>query len=57
VRSRLCLIDEQSIGLAPKTADAIGACIELFAADEIAILLIEHVGLAVATWARPFERH
>jgi ABC-type branched-subunit amino acid transport system ATPase component len=40
VRSGLCLIDDESIGLAPKIARAIAGCIERFAAHEMAILFM-----------------
>ena len=42
VRPRLCLIDEPSIGLSPKIAEAIFGFIELFATQQMAILLIDH---------------
>jgi branched-chain amino acid transport system ATP-binding protein len=53
VRSGLCLIDEQSIGLAPKIARPIGGRVERFAAHEMAILLVEHIGSAVAALSPP----
>jgi hypothetical protein len=51
------LIDEQSIGLAPEIARAIGGCIERFAAHEMAILLIEPIGSAVASCRVLLECH
>jgi branched-chain amino acid transport system ATP-binding protein len=42
VRPRLCLIDEPSIGLAPKVAEDVYRWIDLFAAQEMAILLVDH---------------
>jgi len=42
VRPRLCLIDEPSIGLAPKVADEIYGWINLFAAERMSILLVDH---------------
>ena len=42
VRPRLCLIDEPSIGLAPKIAEEVYAWIDLIAADRTAILLVDH---------------
>lgn len=42
VRPRLCLIDEPSIGLSPKIAEEIFGLIELFASEQMAILLIDH---------------
>jgi len=41
-RPRLCLIDEPSIGLAPKVAEEVYEWIELFAAERMAILLVDH---------------
>lgn len=41
-RPRLCLIDEPSIGLAPKVAEEVYQWINLFAAEEMAILLVDH---------------
>ena len=42
VRPRLCLIDEPSIGLAPKIAEDVYRWIELFAQERMAILLVDH---------------
>jgi branched-chain amino acid transport system ATP-binding protein len=42
VRPRLCLIDEPSIGLAPKIAAEVYDWIKLFAATGMAILLVDH---------------
>ncbi len=42
VRPRLCLIDEPSIGLAPKIAAEVYEWIRLFAATGMAILLVDH---------------
>ncbi len=42
VRPRLCLIDEPSIGLAPKIAGEIYECIDAFVADGMAVLLVDH---------------
>lgn len=42
VRPRLCLIDEPSIGLAPKIAEEVYQWIHLFAAENMAILLVDH---------------
>ena len=42
VRPRLCLIDEPSIGLAPKVAEEVYRWIDLFAAQRTAILLVDH---------------
>jgi branched-chain amino acid transport system ATP-binding protein len=42
VRPRLCLIDEPSIGLAPKIAAEVYQWIELFSAQGMAILLVDH---------------
>ena len=42
VRPRLCLIDEPSIGLAPKIVEEVFGWIHLFAADQMAILLVDH---------------
>jgi branched-chain amino acid transport system ATP-binding protein len=42
VRPRLCLIDEPSIGLAPKIAEEVYQWIDLFAAERTAILLVDH---------------
>lgn len=42
VQPRLCLIDEPSIGLAPKVAEEVYEWIGLFAAREMAILLVDH---------------
>jgi branched-chain amino acid transport system ATP-binding protein len=42
VRPRLCLIDEPSIGLAPKIAEEVYHWIDLFAAQRTAILLVDH---------------
>ena len=42
VRPRLCLIDEPSIGLAPKIATEVYQWIDLFSAQGMAILLVDH---------------
>jgi len=42
VRPRLCLIDEPSIGLAPKIAAEVYDWIALFSAQGMAILLVDH---------------
>ncbi len=42
VRPRLCLIDEPSIGLAPKIAEEVYQWIDLFATQRTAILLVDH---------------
>jgi branched-chain amino acid transport system ATP-binding protein len=42
VRPRLCLIDEPSIGLAPKVAEEVYQWIGLFADTQTAILLVDH---------------
>jgi len=42
VRPRLCLIDEPSIGLAPKVAAEVYQWIELFSMSGMAILLVDH---------------
>jgi branched-chain amino acid transport system ATP-binding protein len=42
VRPRLCLIDEPSIGLAPKIALEVYQWIELFSGQGMAILLVDH---------------
>jgi branched-chain amino acid transport system ATP-binding protein len=42
VRPRLCLIDEPSIGLAPKVAEEVYDYIQLFVAEGSAILLVDH---------------
>lgn len=39
---RLCLIDEPGIGLAPKVAEEVYQWINLFAAEKVAILLVDH---------------
>lgn len=39
---RLCLIDEPSIGLAPKIAEEVYQWINLFAAEKMSILLVDH---------------
>lgn len=41
-RPRLCLIDEPSIGLSPKVAEEVYGWIDLFAAQRMAILLVDH---------------
>ncbi len=41
-RPRLCLIDEPSIGLSPKIAEQVYGWIDLFAAQQMAILLVDH---------------
>ncbi len=42
VRPRLCLIDEPSIGLAPRVAEEVYQWINLFAQEKMAILLVDH---------------
>jgi len=42
VRPRLCLIDEPSIGLSPKIVEEVFDWIRLFAAESMAILLVDH---------------
>jgi branched-chain amino acid transport system ATP-binding protein len=42
VRPKLCLVDEPSIGLAPKVAEEVYQWISLFAAEQTAILLVDH---------------
>jgi branched-chain amino acid transport system ATP-binding protein len=42
VRPRLCLIDEPSIGLAPKVAEEVYDYIKLFSGADSAILLVDH---------------
>ena len=42
LRPRLCLIDEPSIGLAPKVAEEVYGWIDLFAAERMGILLVDH---------------
>jgi branched-chain amino acid transport system ATP-binding protein len=42
VRPRLCLIDEPSIGLAPNVAEGVYQWINLFAAENMAIFLVDH---------------
>jgi ABC-type branched-subunit amino acid transport system ATPase component len=42
LRPRLCLVDEPSIGLAPKIAEEVYGWIDLFAAERMAILLVDH---------------
>jgi branched-chain amino acid transport system ATP-binding protein len=42
VRPRLCLIDEPSIGLAPKIVEEVFDWIRLFASEQMAILLVDH---------------
>jgi branched-chain amino acid transport system ATP-binding protein len=42
VRPRLCLIDEPSIGLAPKIAEEVFEWIRLFSQQEMSILLVDH---------------
>jgi branched-chain amino acid transport system ATP-binding protein len=42
MRPRLCLIDEPSIGLAPKIVEEVFEWIRLFAAEQMAILLVDH---------------
>lgn len=42
VRPRLCLIDEPGIGLAPKIAEEVYQWIDLFAAESMAILVVDH---------------
>jgi branched-chain amino acid transport system ATP-binding protein len=41
-RPRLCLIDEPSIGLSPKIAEEVYDWIDLFATQQMAILLVDH---------------
>ena len=42
LRPRLCMIDEPSIGLSPKIAGQVFEWIRLFAAEGMAILLVDH---------------
>lgn len=42
MRPRLCLIDEPSIGLAPKIVEEVFEWILLFASEQMAILLVDH---------------
>jgi branched-chain amino acid transport system ATP-binding protein len=42
VRPRLCLIDEPSIGLAPRIAEEVYGWINLFSAERMGILLVDH---------------
>jgi branched-chain amino acid transport system ATP-binding protein len=42
VQPRLCLIDEPSIGLAPRVAEEVYQWINLFAQEKMAILLVDH---------------
>ncbi len=42
MRPRLCLVDEPSIGLAPKIAEQVFDWIRLFATERMAILLVDH---------------
>jgi branched-chain amino acid transport system ATP-binding protein len=42
MRPKLCLIDEPSIGLSPKIVEEVFQWIKLFAAQEMAILLVDH---------------
>ncbi|HWW48320.1 MAG TPA: ABC transporter ATP-binding protein [Xanthobacteraceae bacterium] len=42
MRPRLCLIDEPSIGLSPKIVEEAFEWIRLFAAEQMAILLVDH---------------
>lgn len=42
MRPRLCLIDEPSIGLAPKIVEEVFEWIRSFASEEMAILLVDH---------------
>lgn len=42
VRPRLCLVDEPSIGLSPKIAGEVYRWIDLFAAQGMTILLVDH---------------
>jgi branched-chain amino acid transport system ATP-binding protein len=42
IRPRLCLIDEPSIGLAPKIAEEVYQWIDLIAAERTTILLVDH---------------
>lgn len=42
VRPRLCLVDEPSIGLAPRVAAEVYRWIDLFAAQGMTILLVDH---------------
>lgn len=52
IRPRLCLIDEPSIGLAPKIAEEVYRWIGLFAATDMAILLVDHNVRRVINLAR-----
>lgn len=52
VKPRLCLIDEPSIGLAPKIAEEIYGFIELFAQRGTAVMLIDHNVKRVVETAR-----
>jgi ABC-type branched-subunit amino acid transport system ATPase component len=51
-RPRVCLIDEPSIGLSPKVAEEVYRWIELFAAERMAILLVDHNVRRVVKMAR-----
>jgi branched-chain amino acid transport system ATP-binding protein len=42
VQPRLCLVDEPSIGLAPKVAEEVYRWIQLIAERRTAILLVDH---------------
>jgi branched-chain amino acid transport system ATP-binding protein len=42
LRPRLCLIDEPSIGLAPRIAEEVYGWINLFSAERMGILLVDH---------------
>ncbi len=42
VRPRLCLVDEPSIGLAPRIAEEVYDWIRLFASENMSILLVDH---------------
>ena len=42
MRPQLCLIDEPSIGLSPKIVEEVFDWIRLFAAEQMAILLVDH---------------
>jgi branched-chain amino acid transport system ATP-binding protein len=52
VRPKLCLIDEPGIGLAPKVAEDVYRWIDVFAAEHMAILLVDHNVRRVVKMAR-----
>ena len=52
VRPRLCLIDEPGIGLAPTIAEEVYGWIDLFTAERMAILLVDHNVRRVVRMAR-----